>query len=69
MERESGRIAEPFQFWTSPDALAEYLSTQGISIVEQIDPQEMEKRYLSLADGTVAEKAFDVYRFVYAKLN
>jgi methyltransferase (TIGR00027 family)/uncharacterized protein (TIGR02118 family) len=69
MERESGRAAEPFQFWTSPESLAEQLSIQGISIIEQIDPQEMEKRYLSLTDGTVAEKAFDVYRFVYAALN
>jgi methyltransferase (TIGR00027 family)/uncharacterized protein (TIGR02118 family) len=68
-ERESGRTAEPFQFWTSPEVLAEHLSTQGISIVEHINPQEMEKRYLSLADGTVAEKAFDVYRFINAELN
>jgi methyltransferase (TIGR00027 family)/uncharacterized protein (TIGR02118 family) len=66
IKRESGRMAEPFQFWIKPEAIAEYLSSQDMAIVEHINPQEMEKRYLSLADGTVAEKAFGVYCFVHA---
>ena len=66
LKQESGRMAEPVQFWISPESLVELLSSLRMTIVEHINPQEMEKRYLSLSDGTVAEKAFDVYRFVNA---
>ncbi len=37
-------------------------------VIEHIAPTDMERRYLSLADGTIAEKAIDVYQFVNAMM-
>lgn len=65
---ESGRIGEPFLFWISPEALCENLSSHDYKVIEHITPSDMEKRYLSLADGTVAEKAIDVYQFVNVRM-
>jgi methyltransferase (TIGR00027 family)/uncharacterized protein (TIGR02118 family) len=68
IKRESGRMAEPFQFWIKPEALCDSLLAEGFTIVEHLDPMEMEKRYLSLADGSIAEKAFEAYCFVHARM-
>ena len=66
-QRESVATGEPFQFWISPEALNDRLLTQGIEILDHINNNEMEKRYLTLSDGTIAEKASDVYHFVHAR--
>ena len=65
-KRESLVTAEPFRFWIKPEALVEYLSAQGFTVLDHLDSREMEKRFLTLPDGSTAEKAFDEFRFVHA---
>ncbi len=53
---ESVNFSEPFLFWIEKDKIVEMLSSYGIKIIENIDSNEMEKKYLTLKDGTLAEK-------------
>jgi hypothetical protein len=60
--------AEPFRFWVDSKKLVSLLTEHGIKIVEHIDANEMEKRYLTLFDGTLAEKSLEVYCFVHGTI-
>jgi hypothetical protein len=53
---ESINPSEPFLYWIANDKINEMLSPYNIKILENIDSAEMEKRYLTLKDGTIAEK-------------
>lgn len=53
---ESVIPSEPFRFWIKPAALEAYLSELGLDLAEHILPEEMEKRYLTLPDGTTPGK-------------
>lgn len=48
--------SEPFLFWIKPDELSAFMSTFGIDIIEHIHPEELEKRFLTIENGELAEK-------------
>jgi methyltransferase (TIGR00027 family)/uncharacterized protein (TIGR02118 family) len=64
-KRESGNPSEPYQFWIDSNKLSKYLLSCSIDIVDHVDSQEMEKRYLTLKNGTLAEKSSEQYCFVH----
>ena len=61
---ESVNAAEPFRFWIKTNELETFLASHGFETMEHINSQEMEKRYLTLKDGTLAEKALSQFAFV-----
>ena len=63
---DSINAAEPFQFWMSRNSLEPYLANLGFRTLEHIDSKEMEKRYLTLQDGTLAEKGLAHFCLVQA---
>jgi methyltransferase (TIGR00027 family) len=58
---------EPFLSWIAPAEIPDYLQRLGFRLVEHLDRPAMTKRYLTLADGTVAEKSLTTFRLVYAE--
>ena len=65
-EIESMNEAEPYKFGINRDELKMFLSEHGLRIIEHIDSNEMEKRYLTLSDGTLAEKSLAPFSFASA---
>jgi methyltransferase (TIGR00027 family) len=65
---ESFNAAEPFQFHVSRDGMAPFLANFGIKIVEHLDSKEMERRYLTLTNGSLAEKTLSQFNLVYGVL-
>jgi methyltransferase (TIGR00027 family) len=63
---ESMNAAEPYQFIIGKHELEEFLSERKFNIIENIDSKEMEKRFLTLKDGTLAEKSLTHFCFVSA---
>lgn len=63
---DSIKAAEPFQFWIGIDELKMLLSEHGFEIIEHIDSKEMQKRYLTLKDGTLAEQVLPYFCFANA---
>ena len=63
---ESINAAEPFLFWASKNEMQELLSKYGFSITEHLDSSEMQSRYLTLNNGTVAEKCLPFMNFINA---
>lgn len=59
--------AEPFQFWIAPDQIGKFLEEHGFTISQHLDTTEMEKRYLTLEDGTLAESVLTRFRLVEAR--
>jgi methyltransferase (TIGR00027 family) len=62
---ESANPGEPCQFWISPEKIEPFLAEYGIDIIDHVDSKEMERRYLTLADGSSAETLLPLFRFVY----
>jgi methyltransferase, putative, TIGR00027 family len=58
--------AEPFLFWMMPDEISTLLLHQGFEIIENVNPHEMKKRYLTLNDGSLAEKVLPFFHFITA---
>lgn len=58
--------AEPYQFIIGKEELGILLSEYGLEIIEHIDSKEMEKRYLTLKDGSLAEESLTHFCFVTA---
>lgn len=63
---ESVNPAEPFQFWIAQSNIDKFMEEQGLKIIEHIDAPEMEKRYLTMNDGNIAEKVLTRFCFVKA---
>ncbi len=63
---ESMNAAEPYQFTIGKEELRILLSEYGFEIIEHIDFKEMEKRYLTLIDGSLAEDSLTYFNFVTA---
>ena len=59
----SAYTAEPFQFWIAPDKLEAFLAERGYSLVDHLLPEEIEKQYLTLADGSVIGKTLPFFCF------
>ena len=63
---ESVNLAEPFQFWLAQGNMDKFIDEHGLKIIEHIDAHEMEKRYLTMNDGNIAEKVLAGFCFVKA---
>jgi O-methyltransferase involved in polyketide biosynthesis len=50
-------LMEPIQFRIQEGALAEFLTPRGFTLREHLNTQDMERRYLTRADGTRAGHA------------
>jgi methyltransferase (TIGR00027 family) len=59
--------AEPFLFWKHPLQMKEMLSGRGFKVLEELDAEEMEKRYLTQRDGALAARALPLFRFVHVE--
>jgi methyltransferase (TIGR00027 family) len=57
---------EPFLFWIERGRIGPFLAERGFTIIEQLDAAEAEKRYLTLADGSSAEKSLPTFCLVHA---
>jgi methyltransferase (TIGR00027 family) len=68
-KHESVYAAEPFLFWMTADEVEKLLAAYDIQVKENIDATEMEKRYLMLKDGTLAEKALPQFALIYGTLS
>jgi methyltransferase (TIGR00027 family) len=63
----STNSGEPIRSWIEKSDIQSFVTARGFAIVDQADPAEMEKRYLTLKDGTSAEKTFSCFHFVLAE--
>jgi methyltransferase (TIGR00027 family) len=63
---ESVNTAEPFKFWIAQNNIDKFMDVHCFKIIEHLDAPEMEKRYLSMNDGTIAEKVLTRFCFVEA---
>jgi methyltransferase (TIGR00027 family) len=59
--------AEPFLFWKHPLQMKEVLLGRGYRILDDVDCAEMERRFLTLADGSPGERALPLFRFVFVE--
>jgi methyltransferase (TIGR00027 family) len=64
---ESVHAGEPFRFWIAPDKIKAFFAERGLTVKEYLDNNEMEKRYLTLKDGTLAEKVMARFALVRAE--
>jgi methyltransferase (TIGR00027 family) len=65
-ERESAIVGEPFVFWLEKENVEPFLTQRGFQVREHLDADEIERRYLTLQDGTVAEKSMPHFSLVHA---
>jgi methyltransferase (TIGR00027 family) len=63
---ESVVTGEPFLFWLKKEALEPFLRQRGFEVLDHLDAREIERRYLTLGDGTVAEGSMPHFCFVHA---
>ena len=64
--RESMSAGEPFRFWIEPARIGPFLTERGFTIIEHHDPKHMEASFLTLRDGTLAEKSLTRFCFIQA---
>jgi hypothetical protein len=60
--------AEPFQFWIETEKVEVFLAERGYKVVEHLTAQEIEKKYLTLSDGSSAGKTLPFFGFIQAEL-
>ncbi len=61
--------AEPILSFTAREALTDWLDPARFRILENIDGPEMTRRYLTLRDGTPAEKAYSRFALALAEVS
>jgi methyltransferase (TIGR00027 family) len=65
---QTAYTAEPLQFDLSADAVAAFLAERGYAVVDHLTAGEMEKRYLTLPDGSLAGQILDLFGLVRASV-
>jgi hypothetical protein len=66
---ESFDPAEPFLFRTDTNGVKEIFAKRQLEPTENLTPRDIEKRYLTLKDGSIAEKSLSFFCFAAAKIN
>jgi len=61
--------AEPLHFDLDQAQIGKFLAERGFTLLEHIDAHEMEKRYLTLPDGTLAGQALALFCLVKAEVS
>lgn len=64
---DSLNAGEPFLSFVEPEALPGWMAGFGFCVRQHLDDARMAERFLTLGDGTIAEKPFSKIRFVYAE--
>jgi methyltransferase (TIGR00027 family) len=64
---ESVHAGEPFRFWIAQDKIKAFLAERGLAVKDHLDNNEMEKRYLTLKDGTIVERVMARFALVRAE--
>ncbi len=59
---------EPLHFDMDELQVFGYLATRGFELVEHLTAEDMQKRYLTLKDGTPAGQILDLFRLVLAQV-
>jgi O-methyltransferase involved in polyketide biosynthesis len=65
---DSPNSREPYDFWISQNEISSCITKYGFTIIEHLTHSELEKRFLSLSDGTVVEKSVPIFGMVYASV-
>jgi methyltransferase (TIGR00027 family) len=60
---------EPIQFWLEKTKMESYLTARGLRILDHLDNKAMIRRYLTLQDGTIAEKPTSHFGLILAEVN
>jgi methyltransferase (TIGR00027 family) len=60
--------AEPTRFGIPHGKLEEFLADRGYAVIENLNPSEMEAKYLTLRDGSTAGKVPAIFSLVHAAL-
>ncbi|WP_119068546.1 class I SAM-dependent methyltransferase [Aggregatilinea lenta] len=59
--------SEPLYFDLAPDQLEAFLAARGYAVVEHLTAPDMQRRYLTLRDGSPAGEALDLFGMVLAE--
>lgn len=65
---ESVNPSEPFLFWINSDKMESFLSERGFKIIKHELPDEIEKKYLSLKDGSIAIHSLPFFSYAIAEV-
>jgi methyltransferase (TIGR00027 family) len=66
-EMRARYVSEPVQFVIEEGAIETFLSERGYSLVNHLGAEEMERRFLTLADGSLAGRVLACFRLVQAR--
>ena len=58
------KICSPL--WIGPDEIEAFLAERGYGLIDHLRPEEIENKYLILADGSVIEKTLPFFSFARA---
>jgi methyltransferase (TIGR00027 family) len=67
VQLDSLNAGEPFLSFLAPETLSGWMARLGFRVCEHLDAAQMTERYLTLGDGSVAEKPLSRLRLVYAE--
>ena len=59
-------LDEPLQFDLAETQIADFLTQRGFGLIEHLTVENMQARYLTLRDGTLAGQVLDLFRLVQA---
>lgn len=60
--------AEAVRFMVDEGNIASLLNRYGLAIKDEVSTEQMEKRYLTLRDGTLSGRIIDLFSFILAQL-
>ena len=60
---------EPVRFGIDEGTIGQFLAQRGFRAVERLEPAEMERRFLSRADGTLAGRVVALFELVRASVS
>lgn len=67
--RRASASSEPSRFGIIKGGIASFLSEKGYKVIDHLTPQDMEKKYLPLRDGSSAGKVAAIFCFVHASVS
>jgi hypothetical protein len=64
--RESVYAGEPFRFWIEPERVPSFLLECGFAVIDHLSPEDIEKQYLTPADGSSGGTTLPFFSLVKA---
>jgi len=65
---ESIHAGEPFIFWIERGKIESFLLERGFHTIDHLGPEDIEKKFLTLKDGSIAENALPYFCFMNASV-